>query len=162
GPGRLSVGRGGGRHRGPPQRRPRPPRPGVGGCPARRRRRRLGGGPQGGGGRDRRRARPRLHRRRGACHARVAVAVAGRGPTRRRVTVWRPAERPPAPGPRPRRPVVWPPPKAGAPASTGVRPPRGGRSPPTVPAGRVGAPRGLAARQRRRQLPGLLRVYPPF
>src|SRR5207249_4333785 len=55
-----------------------------------------------------------------------------------------------------------PPPTAGAPPGPGRRPPRGGPSPPPGRPARAGAPRGRAPRQRRRQLPGLLRVYPPF
>src|SRR5438105_10830347 len=47
-------------------------------------------------------------------------------------------------------------------ASTTLRPTRRGRFTPTEAAVRAEGPLGLVARQRRRQLPGLLRVYPPF
>ena len=47
-------------------------------------------------------------------------------------------------------------------ASTVLRPSRRGRFSPTEVVVRVAGPLGLAARQGRRRLPGLLRVYPPF
>jgi uncharacterized protein (DUF58 family) len=47
-------------------------------------------------------------------------------------------------------------------ARTALRPSRRGRFTPTEVVLRVEGPLGLAARQRRRQLPGVLRVYPPF
>ena len=47
-------------------------------------------------------------------------------------------------------------------ARTRINPSRRGRFTPTDMTVRVEGPLGLAARQRRRQLPGLLRVYPPF
>jgi len=47
-------------------------------------------------------------------------------------------------------------------AATAVRPERRGRFTPTQVVLRVDGPLGLAARQGRRRLPGVLRVYPPF
>ncbi len=47
-------------------------------------------------------------------------------------------------------------------ASTVLRPSRRGRFTPTEVVVRVAGPLGLAARQGRRSLPGVLRVYPPF
>jgi uncharacterized protein (DUF58 family) len=47
-------------------------------------------------------------------------------------------------------------------AATAIRPTRRGRFTPTELTLRVQGPLGLAARQGRRQLPGTLRVYPPF
>jgi uncharacterized protein (DUF58 family) len=47
-------------------------------------------------------------------------------------------------------------------AATTIRPRRRGRFTPTELAVRVEGPFGLAARQSRRKLPGVLRVYPPF
>jgi uncharacterized protein (DUF58 family) len=47
-------------------------------------------------------------------------------------------------------------------AATAIRPSRRGRFSPTELTLRVQGPLGLAARQGRRELPGTLRVYPPF
>jgi uncharacterized protein (DUF58 family) len=47
-------------------------------------------------------------------------------------------------------------------AATGLRPGRRGRFTPSELVVRVEGPLGLAARQGRRSLPGVLRVYPPF
>ncbi|MEJ7765774.1 MAG: DUF58 domain-containing protein, partial [Acidimicrobiales bacterium] len=47
-------------------------------------------------------------------------------------------------------------------ASTVLRPSRRGRFTPTEVVVRVAGPLGLAARQGRRALPGVMRVYPPF
>jgi uncharacterized protein (DUF58 family) len=47
-------------------------------------------------------------------------------------------------------------------AATTIRPRRRGHFTPTELTVRVEGPLGLAARQGRRQLPGILRVYPPF
>jgi uncharacterized protein (DUF58 family) len=47
-------------------------------------------------------------------------------------------------------------------AETTIRPSRRGRFEPREVVVRVGGPLGLLARQARRQLPGVLRVYPPF
>lgn len=47
-------------------------------------------------------------------------------------------------------------------AGTTIRPSRRGRYTPTELTVRVDGPWGLAARQKRRQVPGVIRVYPPF
>jgi uncharacterized protein (DUF58 family) len=47
-------------------------------------------------------------------------------------------------------------------AATAIRPTRRGRFTPTELTVRVQGPLGLASRQARRELPGTLRVYPPF
>jgi uncharacterized protein (DUF58 family) len=47
-------------------------------------------------------------------------------------------------------------------AETTIQPSRRGRFEPREVVVRVAGPLGLVARQRRRELPGLLRVYPPF
>src|SRR3954451_12478964 len=52
--------------------------------------------------------------------------------------------------------------RAGATARTSINPSRRGLFTPEELAVRVDGPLGLAARQRRRSLPGHLRVYPPF
>ena len=54
------------------------------------------------------------------------------------------------------------PPRGEVAASTVLRPSRRGRFCPAELVVRVAGPLGLAARQGRRRLPGLLRVYPPF
>jgi uncharacterized protein (DUF58 family) len=54
------------------------------------------------------------------------------------------------------------PPRGRAAAATAIRPRRRGRFTPTELVLRVEGPLGLAARQGRRGLPGVLRVYPPF
>jgi uncharacterized protein (DUF58 family) len=61
-----------------------------------------------------------------------------------------------------RRARVVVPPRGRAVAETLVRPSRRGRFTPTEVAVRVEGPLGLAARQGRRRVPGVLRVYPPF
>jgi uncharacterized protein (DUF58 family) len=61
-----------------------------------------------------------------------------------------------------RRVRVVVPPRGTVVAETVVRPRRRGRFTPTEVVVRVEGPLGLAARQARRQLPGVLRVYPPF
>jgi uncharacterized protein (DUF58 family) len=61
-----------------------------------------------------------------------------------------------------RRFTVDLPPRATATVRTHVRPTRRGRFTPDEVVVRVEGPLGLAARQARRRLPGLLRVYPPF
>jgi uncharacterized protein (DUF58 family) len=61
-----------------------------------------------------------------------------------------------------RRVRVVVPPRGRAVAETVVRPSRRGRFAPTEVAVRVEGPLGLAARQGRRRVPGVLRVYPPF
>ena len=54
------------------------------------------------------------------------------------------------------------PPRATATVRSTLRPRRRGRFTPTEVVVRVEGPLGLAARQARRDLPGLVRVYPPF
>jgi uncharacterized protein (DUF58 family) len=61
-----------------------------------------------------------------------------------------------------RRARVVVPPRGRAAAETLIRPSRRGRFAPTEVVVRVEGPLGLAARQGRRRLPGVLRVYPPF
>jgi uncharacterized protein (DUF58 family) len=61
-----------------------------------------------------------------------------------------------------RRVRVVVPPRGRVTAATVVRPSRRGRFTPTEIVVRVEGPLGLVARQRRRRLPGVLRVYPPF
>ena len=61
-----------------------------------------------------------------------------------------------------RRFVVDLPSRGTASVRTTVRPSRRGRFTPTEVVVRTEGPAGLAARQARRQVPGLLRVYPPF
>jgi uncharacterized protein (DUF58 family) len=54
------------------------------------------------------------------------------------------------------------PPKGRVTAETSLQPARRGRFEPREVVVRVDGPLGLVARQRRRDLPGVLRVYPPF
>ena len=61
-----------------------------------------------------------------------------------------------------RRFTVDLPPRATASVRTTLRPSRRGRFTPTEVAVRTEGPAGLAARQARRRVPGLVRVYPPF
>jgi uncharacterized protein (DUF58 family) len=61
-----------------------------------------------------------------------------------------------------RRVRVVVPPRGRALAETVIRPGRRGRFAPTEVVVRVEGPLGLAARQGKRRVPGLLRVYPPF
>jgi uncharacterized protein (DUF58 family) len=61
-----------------------------------------------------------------------------------------------------RRVRVVVPPRGRAVAETLIRPSRRGRFVPTEVVVRVEGPLGLAARQGRRRVPGVLRVYPPF
>jgi uncharacterized protein (DUF58 family) len=61
-----------------------------------------------------------------------------------------------------RRARVVVPPRGRAAAETLIRPSRRGRFAPTELVVRVEGPLGLAARQGRRRVPGLVRVYPPF
>jgi uncharacterized protein (DUF58 family) len=61
-----------------------------------------------------------------------------------------------------RRARVVVPPRGTAAAETLIRPSRRGRFAPTEVVVRVEGPLGLAARQGRRRMPGVLRVYPPF
>ena len=61
-----------------------------------------------------------------------------------------------------RRARVVVPPRGRAVAATAIRPGRRGRFTPTEVVVRVEGPLGLVARQGRRRVPGVLRVYPPF
>jgi uncharacterized protein (DUF58 family) len=61
-----------------------------------------------------------------------------------------------------RRARVVVPPRGRVAAATTIRPSRRGRFTPTEVVVRVEGPLGLMARQGRRSLPGVLRVYPPF
>jgi uncharacterized protein (DUF58 family) len=90
------------------------------------------------------------------------VAWHVRNPTARRLTVWVADELAPSLNATSRRARLILPPGALVTARAGLRPSRRGRFTPTEVVVRVEGPLGLAARQRRRQLPGLLRVYPPF
>ncbi len=90
------------------------------------------------------------------------VAWHVRNPTSRRLTVWIADELAPSLGATSRRARLVLPANARVTARTGLQPSRRGRFTPTELTARVEGPLGLAARQRRRQLPGLLRVYPPF
>jgi len=90
------------------------------------------------------------------------VAWHARNPTARRLTVWLADELAPSLRPTSRRARLRLPPNARVTARAGLHPSRRGRFTPTELVLRVEGPFGLAARQRRRQLPGLLRVYPPF
>jgi uncharacterized protein (DUF58 family) len=82
---------------------------------------------------------------------------AGRG-----IRVWLADELAPSLGAVTRRARVVVPVRGRAVAATTVRPGRRGRFLPTELVLRVEGPIGLAARQGRRSLPGVLRVYPPF
>jgi uncharacterized protein (DUF58 family) len=85
-----------------------------------------------------------------------------RNPVGRRVTVWIADELAPSLNATSRRARLRLPANGRVTARTQIRPSRRGRFTPTDMTLRVEGPMGLAARQRRRQLPGLLRVYPPF
>jgi len=93
-------------------------------------------------------------------HGEVAWHV--RNPTSRRLRVWLADELAPSLRPASRRARLTLPANARVTARVGLHPSRRGRFTPTELVLRVEGPLGLAARQRRRQLPGLLRVYPPF
>jgi len=90
------------------------------------------------------------------------VAWHVRNPTSRRITVWLADELAPSLRPTTRRARVTVPANARVTERAGLHPSRRGRFTPTELVVRVEGPLGLAARQRRRQLPGMLRVYPPF
>ena len=99
--------------------------------------------------------------------ARIVWRVAHRGPGRwgvggRGVRVRLADELAPSLGAVTRRARVVVPVKGRAVAATTVRPGRRGRFTPTEVVLRVEGPLGLVARQGRRRLPGVLRVYPPF
>jgi uncharacterized protein (DUF58 family) len=85
-----------------------------------------------------------------------------RNPTSRRLTVSIADQLAPSLRATSRRARLTVPANARVTATAGLHPSRRGRFTPTEMAVRVEGPLGLAARQRRRQLPGLLRVYPPF
>ena len=90
------------------------------------------------------------------------VAWRVRNPSTRRLTVWIADELAPSLHPTTRRARLSLPANGRVTATTGLRPSRRGRFTPTELIVRVEGPLGLGARQRRRQLPGVLRVYPPF
>jgi uncharacterized protein (DUF58 family) len=90
------------------------------------------------------------------------VAWHVRNPTARRLTVWVADELAPSLHATSRRAQLTLPPGARVTARAGLRPSRRGKFTPTELVVRIEGPLGLASRQRRRQLPGVLRVYPPF
>ena len=90
------------------------------------------------------------------------VAWHARNPTSRRLTVWLADELAPSLRPTSRRARLVLPANARVTARAVIHPSRRGRFTPSELVVRVEGPLGLAARQRRRQLPGTLRVYPPF
>src|SRR6266700_4162156 len=90
------------------------------------------------------------------------VAWHVRSPTARRLTVWLADELAPSLHATSRRARLTLPPGARVTARARLRPSRRGKFTPTELVVRVEGPLGLASRQRRRQLPGVLRVYPPF
>jgi uncharacterized protein (DUF58 family) len=90
------------------------------------------------------------------------VAWHVRNPTSRRLTVWIADELAPSLKATSRRARLRLPANGRVTATAGLRPSRRGRFTPTEVTVRVEGPLGLAARQRRRQVPGMLRVYPPF
>jgi uncharacterized protein (DUF58 family) len=90
------------------------------------------------------------------------VAWHVRNPTARRLTVWVADELAPSLHATSRRAQLTLPPGARVTARAGLRPSRRGKFTPTEVVVRIEGPLGLASRQRRRQLPGVLRVYPPF
>ena len=99
--------------------------------------------------------------------ARIVWRVAHRGPGRWGVGGWGVRVRladelAPSLGAVTRRARVVVPVRGRAVAATTVRPGRRGRFTPTEVVLRVEGPLGLVARQGRRRLPGVLRVYPPF
>ena len=83
-------------------------------------------------------------------------------PTARALSVQLADELAPSLQPGRRRPALRVPRRGVAMASTVLRPTRRGRFAPTEVVVRVAGPLGLGARQGRRRLPGVLRVYPPF
>ena len=90
------------------------------------------------------------------------VAWHVRNPTARRLAVWVADELAPSLHATSRRARLTLPAGGRVTARAGLRPSRRGKFTPTELVVRVEGPLGLAARQRRRQLPGVLRVYPPF
>src|SRR3954453_13395526 len=85
-----------------------------------------------------------------------------RNPTRRRLTVWIADQLAPSLRATSRRARLTVPPNGRVSATARLQPSRRGRFTPTEMTVRVEGPLGLAARQRRRQMPAVLRVYPPF
>ena len=85
-----------------------------------------------------------------------------RNPSRRRLRVALADELAPSLRPSRRRARLVVPPRGQVSASATVRPSRRGRFTPQELVLRVEGPLGLAARQARRRLPGVLRVHPPF
>ena len=90
------------------------------------------------------------------------VAWRVRNPTGRRLTVSIADQLAPSLRATSRRARLTVPANGRVTATAGLRPSRRGRFTPAELTVRVEGPLGLAARQRRRQVPGLLRVYPPF
>lgn len=93
-------------------------------------------------------------------HGEVAWHV--RNPVGRRLTVWLADELAPSLQATTRRTRLTLPASGRVTATAQLRPTRRGRFTPTEVVVRVEGPLGLVARQRRRSLPGQLRVYPPF
>ena len=90
------------------------------------------------------------------------VAWHVRNPVGRRLTVWIADELAPSLRASSRRARLVVPANGRVTARATLHPSRRGRFTPTEMTVRVEGPLGLAARQRRRQVPGVLRVYPPF
>ena len=90
------------------------------------------------------------------------VAWQVRNPLGRRLTVWIADELAPSLRATSRRARVVVPARGRVTARASLHPTRRGRFTPTEMTVRVEGPLGLAARQRRRQVPAVLRVYPPF
>jgi uncharacterized protein (DUF58 family) len=91
-----------------------------------------------------------------------SVGGGGRGRLGRGVRVRLADELAPSLGAVTRRVRVLVPARGRVAAATVIRPSRRGRFTPTEVVLRVEGPLGLVARQGRRRLPGVLRVYPPF
>jgi uncharacterized protein (DUF58 family) len=85
-----------------------------------------------------------------------------RNPSARRLTVWLADELAPSLHATTRRLRLTVPAGGRVSARAGLHPSRRGRFSPAEMVVRVEGPLGLASRQRRRQLPGTVRVYPPF
>jgi uncharacterized protein (DUF58 family) len=85
-----------------------------------------------------------------------------RNPSGRRLRAALADDLAPSLNPGTRRPRLTVPPGGRATARTTLKPERRGRFEPSEMVVRVEGPWGLAARQKRQWLPGVLRVYPPF